>query len=84
MNLKRGQSIMTDMLRHFDKVCQVTSVTIWCSGTLIGVVRHKGWIPHDADIDVGMLQSDYDKLKSVIQRTSRRVLAPTFFYGYAL
>ena len=69
MNLKRGQIIMTDMLRHFNKVCRAHQIQYWCiGGTLIGVVRHKGWIPHDADIDVGMLQSDYDKFKSVIQK----------------
>lgn len=33
----------------------------------IGAVRHNGWIPHDADMDVAMLESDYKKLQQIIQ-----------------
>ena len=66
--LKRGQKIMTNMLREFDNICRTNNLKYWCvGGTLIGVVRHKGWIPHDADIDVAMLESDYKKLQSIIQ-----------------
>jgi len=65
---KRGQKVMTDIFREFDKICRDNDLKYWCiGGTLIGAIRHKGWIPHDGDIDVGMLESDYDKLKLIIQ-----------------
>lgn len=65
---RKGQEIMTNMLREFDNICRTNNLKYWCvGGTLIGAVRHKGWIPHDADIDVAMLKADYKKLQSIIQ-----------------
>ena len=67
-NLRKGQFIMTNMLREFDKICRENGLKYWCTGgTLIGAIRHKVWIPHDADIDVSMLEEDYKKLKPIIQ-----------------
>lgn len=66
--LKKGQEVMTDMLREFDSICRTNGLKYWCvGGTLIGTIRHKGWIPHDADVDVAMLRRDYEKLQSIIQ-----------------
>tara|TARA_Y100000389_G_scaffold95840_1_gene92468 strand:- start:912 stop:1577 length:666 start_codon:yes stop_codon:yes gene_type:complete len=68
-NHKHGQLIMTDMLRELDNICRCNKLKYWCTGgTLIGAVRYKGWIPHDADIDVAMLKSDYEKLQNIIQK----------------
>ena len=63
-NLKKGQEIMTEMFKDFDRICRKYNLKYWClGGTLIGVIRHKGWIPWDGDIDIGMLEEDYDKFK---------------------
>jgi len=60
-NLKKSQSIMTEMLKSFDKICRKYNLKYWCvGGTFIGVVRHNGWIPYDGDIDVCMLDTDYE------------------------
>jgi phosphorylcholine metabolism protein LicD len=67
-DLKKGQKIMTSMLKEFDRICRKYNLKYWCDGgTLLGVIRHKGWIPFDGDIDVGMLETDYKKLEHVIQ-----------------
>jgi phosphorylcholine metabolism protein LicD len=67
-NLKLGQQKMTEMLRYFDKICRKHDLKYWvCGGTLIGASRHKGWIPHDADIDVCMTDSDFRILEGNIQ-----------------
>ena len=68
-DLQKGQQIMTNMLKEFDNICRTNGLKYWCvGGTLIGAVRHKGWIPHDADIDVAMLKSDYEQLQNIIQK----------------
>ena len=55
---------MTDMLRTFDQICHMNDLRYWCvGGTLIGAVRHQGWVPHDADEDVAMLTGDYARLQ---------------------
>lgn len=65
---KKGQKVMTRMLKDFDKVCRDNNIKYWCvGGTLIGAVRHSGWIPHDADVDIAMMETDYEKLKPIIQ-----------------
>jgi len=63
-NLKKGQKILSQMFKEFNIICRKYKLKYWCvSGTLIGVLRHKGWIPWDNDIDVAMLESDYQKFK---------------------
>ena len=53
------------MLRELDDICRKNNLKYWVTcGTLIGCLRHKGWIPWDSDIDVGMLEKDYKKLRS--------------------
>ena len=63
-NLKKGQYIMTNMFKIFDYLCRKNNLKYWLNGgTLIGAVRHKGWIPHDGDIDVSMIIDDYKILR---------------------
>ncbi len=68
-HLKWGQTKMTDMLREFNRICRKYDLKYWCTGgTLIGILRHQGWIPWDGDIDVCMLDSDFKKLEHIIQK----------------
>ena len=66
-NLNKGHDILSDVLRQFNRICRKYNLKYWCTGgTLIGVLRHKGWIPFDADVDVSMLDTDYNKFKTII------------------
>jgi lipopolysaccharide cholinephosphotransferase len=68
-DLKAGQKIMTNMFKEFNRICIKYNLKYWCfGGTLIGVLRHNGWVPWDGDIDVCMLEEDYNTLKGIIQK----------------
>lgn len=64
--MKEVWAIQIDMLKELERVCNKYGITYFAdSGTLIGAVRHKGYIPWDDDIDLVMLRKDYNKLLSV-------------------
>lgn len=65
--LRRMQHRMTEMLVEIDKICRRHDLKYWlCSGTLLGCVRHGGYIPWDDDLDIEMLREDYEKLLKIL------------------
>ncbi len=57
------------MLVMFDEICKKESLTYYMfGGTLLGAVRHKGFIPWDNDVDVAMPRNDFEKLKRRISK----------------
>ena len=55
--------VLKENLRVFDEVCKKNNLTYYVMyGTLIGAVRHKGFIPWDDDVDVCMPRKDYNRL----------------------
>ena len=53
------------LIKEFDRVCQELGLGYFvCGGTMLGYMRHKGFIPWDDDVDVAMLRADYDRFLS--------------------
>lgn len=60
------KALMLSMLLEFDKFCATHGLTYYLSGgTLLGAIRHKGFIPWDDDIDVNMPRPDCEKLMAL-------------------
>lgn len=56
------------LLENFNLFCQNNNIEYWLDfGTLLGAIRHKGFIPWDDDLDVGMTRENYNKLLKIIE-----------------
>lgn len=68
--LKKLQNTELQILKDFDKYCRKHNLKYSLyGGTLLGAVRHKGFIPWDDDIDVAMTRKEYTKFCSLIKET---------------
>lgn len=60
------------LLQEFDALCQANDLDYWIAfGTLLGAVRHGGFIPWDDDMDLGMLREDIDRLIALVADDDR-------------
>lgn len=65
-DIRKVQLAQLQILKVFMQFCQKHNLRWYMiGGSLIGVLRHKGFIPWDDDIDIGMPRQDYDKFVSL-------------------
>ena len=66
--LKHLQKVQIMILKDFIKICDENNLTYFVyGGTLLGTIRHQGFIPWDDDIDVIMFRDDFEKLNNVLE-----------------
>ena len=65
LSMKETQSISLSILKYLADTCDNLGISYFLMwGTLIGAVRHKGYIPWDDDADIGMLREEYELYKN--------------------
>lgn len=72
-DIRQYQTEALSILLEFQRVCEELGLRYYLTaGTLLGAVRHGGFIPWDDDVDVAMPRRDYDRLAA---------LGPQYFSG---
>ena len=67
--MKRAWAAQLVVLQEIDRICRKYDITYFADfGTLLGAVRHKGFIPWDDDMDISMKRSDFQKFLSVADK----------------
>ena len=67
LSIKEQQQVMLDIMKAFHEFSLKNNISyILIYGTLLGAVRHKGFIPWDNDMDVGVPRPEYDRLVSLL------------------
>lgn len=75
--LERVKRIEMEIMREIDRICRENDINYFLvGGSLLGAIRHKGFIPWDDDIDIGMLREDFEKFRKLCPK----VLAPHLSY----
>lgn len=91
IELEELKKIQIGVLDYVDAFCKEHEIKYWIDcGTLIGAVRHKGYIPWDDDIDIGMLREEYDRFCEIFNKKANERYRlhncendSTFRYGYS-
>ena len=66
--IKDTQNILKDILVAFDKTCRENKIEYFLAGgTLLGAVRHGGFLPWDDDVDLYMRASEWEAKKDVLR-----------------
>ncbi len=74
---RKIQLIELEMLNEVDRICKKHGIRYYlCGGTLLGAVRHSGFIPWDDDLDIFFPRKDYIKFAEIAPKE----LPDTMFY----
>ncbi len=73
LNADEVKEIQIGILDVVASFCEKNQIKYWLnSGTLLGAVRHEGYIPWDDDIDIGMLREEYERFMKTFNKSNSR------------
>lgn len=79
LDIKQVHKIQIEILQKIINICESKKIRYFLiGGSMLGAVRHKGIIPWDDDIDIGMLRSDYDRFIKLTNDFEAPLMLQTF------
>lgn len=73
--MRKAQRRMLEIAVEVARICDEHGIPYWINGgTLLGAVRHGGFIPWDDDFDIEVLEKDYAPLLNILERELLRIL----------
>lgn len=78
LSLKDIQGVLLRIMKYIHSFCVENDIKYsLCGGTLIGAIRHKGFIPWDDDIDITIPRPDYDRFVKIFKDSDEfKLFAP--------
>ena len=88
LQLESVHKVQLEIANEVKRICDKYNIKYFMiAGTLLGAVRHKGFIPWDDDLDIGMLRNDYNRFIKLAAKDLKEIYYLETWYtssGYGL